>query len=569
MINLVNAREYIENFLWIKTKSGDITPFMFNDTQKSMYEALRGQYLEGRPMRVIVLKARQEGVSTLSEALIFQRTATAKGVGSLIVAHREDSTSALYAMSRLFFERLPDRIRPMKRASNAQELVFENPDRDPERKAADPGLHSFIRCVTAGGGAVGRSFTLRNVHASELAFWPGDILETWIGIIQAVPAAPGTLVIVESTAKGFNAFKDMWDAAVAGDNDFLPLFFPWFAHTEYRMPVPEGTQFTDDEREMQERYGLDDGQLYWRRWCIKNNCGGDGRMFRQEYPSNPDEAFLLSGDPVFDNELVMARRQAVEGHVPTLRGEFDFDIVYDASAQFISLTNTRFIEKPNGFVTIYKPPERGHPYIIGGDTAGEGSDWFTGQVIDNSTGEQAAVLRHQFDDDLYARQLYCLGRYYNDAYIAIEANFTTHPITLLQQLRYPHQHVRRRSDTFTGETIESYGWRTDSSTRLPAISGLVSVMRECPELVCDYETLGEMLTFVYDERHRPAALEGKHDDLVMALAIAHAVRPYFRSSVDVPEGRRVKWTKSQWADYRAATKDQRMYLKKIWGEPER
>ena len=173
---------------------------------------------------------------------------------------------------------------------------------------------------------------------------------------------------------------------------------------------------------------------------------------------------------------------------------------------------------------IWKEPEEGHPYVLGGDTAGEGSDWFTAIVIDNSTGEQVATLRRQYSEPEYVRQIYALGRYYNDALAGIETNFSTYPVMKLQELGYPNQYAREREDTYTRQVKKSYGFRTDRQTRPRAIANLVEVFGNHPRWFRDAELLGEMLTFCYNEDHRPEALAGKHDDLVMAAAITYAIR---------------------------------------------
>jgi hypothetical protein len=519
MIKLRNARDYIENFLSIRTKSGALVPFRFNAAQEKLYNVLKAQNAARKPMRAIVLKARQLGISTLAEGLIYQRTATRENTNSLVIAHLDSSTANLLAMTKLFYERSPEEVRPMIAASNARELAFENPVRDVKRKKKNPGLGSRIRCMTAGSGfGVGRSYTFRNVHMSEFAYWRGDKTATYGGIMQAVPSEPGTLVIVESTANGFEEFKKLWDLASAGQSDFAPVFFPWFEEPGYRMPVPPGTVWTDEEAQMRERFALDDTQLAWRRWCIRNNCAGDERSFRQEYPATPDEAFLTSGAGVFNNEVVMARRSAAPE--PAARGEFQYD--YDG----IKIRNIRWEDREPGIIKLYEPPRERAPYVIGGDTAGMGSDRFTAQVLDNTTGRQVAVLKHQFDEVLYARQLYCLGWYYNRALLAPETNFSTFPVQELTRLDYPNLYRREVPDTFTGAVRDAYGFATTAKTRPAVIAGLVAVMLEAPELVVDFDTLGEMLTFVYDENRRAAAAPGEHDDLVMALAIAHAVRPW-------------------------------------------
>ena len=156
--------------------------------------------------------------------------------------------------------------------------------------------------------------------------------------------------------------------------------------------------------------------------------------------------------------------------------------------------------------------------------AGEGSDWFTAFVIDNATGEQAAALRRQYSEPEYVRQIYALGMYYNQAMIGLETNFSTYPVMKLQELGYPNQYSREREDTYTRQVKKSYGFRTDRQTRPRAIAGLVEVFSAHPRWFMDAELLGEMLTFCYNEDHRPEALAGKHDDLVMAAAITYAIR---------------------------------------------
>ncbi len=559
-MNLQNTREYIECFLMIRTKSGRIVPLRLNRAQRRLYDTITKLYKEGKPIRIIILKARQLGFSTFVEAVIFKRTATAPNVNSLVVAHREDSTAALFRMNKLFYDYLPDPVKPMISASNAQELVFENPEKNPVKRAKNPGLNSRIRCNTAGGSGVGRGDTFQNIHASEFGFWRGNILDTWSGIIQTLPSEPGTLAIIESTANGFNAFKDVWDKAVAGQNDFVPLFFAWYDNPDYVMPVPPETQWTEAEIEMQVRYELSDEQLQWRRWCIRNNCAGEERRFRQEYPSNPDEAFLTSGDGVFDNEVVMRMRE--QAPKPLHVGEFEYD--YDE----VSITNIRWVDKPNGCIRIYKDPQKRRPYVLGGDTAGEGSDNFTGFVIDNISGRHCAVLKRQFDEAAYSRQMYCLGAHFNFALLGLETNFSTYPVMELSRLRYPNLYVRMRSDTFTGQIKQSFGFRTDSLTRPVIIAGLVEMFNNHPDYFVDYEMLGEMLTFIRSENGKPEAIVGKHDDLVMAAAITYGIRTQQRVTESKVAYSMDGWSEDMKEDYRRASEEEKAYLRKAWGKKE-
>lgn len=511
------AMDYIENCLKIKTKSGTVVPFRLNDAQRKLYAVAKRQQDAGKPVRLIILKARQLGFSTLTEGLIFHACATRRNVNALIVAHREDATANLFRMSKLFYDELPAPVKPMLRASNAQELVFENPSKLRSEREARPGLRSRIRCATAGGRGIGRSDTLQCVHLSEYAFWPDGAdgkASTLAGILQAVPSLPGTMVVIESTANGFEDFKERWDAAVAGENDFEPVFFAWFENPDYSMPVVPGTEWTPEERELRDAYRLTDEQLQWRRWCIANNCGGSLDMFRQEYPASPGEAFLHSGTGVFDNEQIVLRLERLPE--PAGRGEF---------------ADGEWTESETGAITLYELPEEGVPYVLGGDTAGEGSDYFTAIVIDNVTGRIAAKLRQKYSEPEYVRQIYALGRFYNDALVAIETNFSTYPVMKLQEMEYPNQYSREREDTYTRQMRKSYGFRTDRQSRPRAIANLVEVFSTHPEWFTDRELLEEMLTFCYNEDHRPEALAGKHDDLVMGAAITYAVRHQQRMTV--------------------------------------
>lgn len=565
MINIRNPKEYCENFLYIRDKKQRLVKLRFKPAQENLYRIIKEEHQAGRPVRLIVLKGRQEGISTATEALMFQDSATRPMVNTLIVAHQDKATSALFRMNKLFFDCLPKALQPMRKNSNAKELVFENPTRNEDEKRRRPGLRSRISCVTAGGKGVGRSETFNNVHLSELAFWTGEVKETLLGIMQAVPDDPDTMAIIESTANGFNEFKDLWDGAVAGTNGWRPVFLPWYMEPEYRKPVEPNTVWTAEERNLQEQYGLDEEQLSWRRWCIKTNCGGDEQLFRQEYPNTPDEAFLLSGDPFFDNDTVMARRRAAP--TPLRVGLFQHD---EPEIEGGEPKNWRFTEggKENNFIRIYEEPVPGRPYVIGGDTAGEGSDCFTAHVLDNTDGHQVAELQHPLSEILYARQVFCLGHYYNDALIGVEVNFSTYPELKLEEWHYPNLYQRERFDTYKNKMVKSFGWVTSPKTRPIILAELHTVMEEAPELVVSFQTMGEMLTFVHGKDRRPEAASGEHDDLVMAAAIAHAIRGQQRYTVEAEAGEKRKWTEDMREDYERADAETRRMLLKKWGDPQ-
>ncbi len=237
------------------------------------------------------------------------------------------------------------------------------------------------------------------------------------------------------------------------------------------------------------------------------------------------------GQTIFDAQKVSRRLQEIEA--PVKRGEFVFDTWYsfDANEVLIDDSSIHWVESESGPIQIYREPEKDRSYVIGADTAGEGSDFNVGQVIDHLTGEQVCTIRGQMDEDLFAKQLYCLGKHYHTALVSIEANFSSYPIRELERLRYPKQYVRQAEDSFTHRIRQSYGFKTSSVTRPLVIAGLVEVVREHPEWLNDRDTLNEMLTFVRNENGRPEAQEGAHDDCVMSLAIAY----YVKSRTEAPQ----------------------------------
>ena len=217
-----------------------------------------------------------------------------------------------------------------------------------------------------------------------------------------------------------------------------------------------------------------------------------------------------------------------------------------------------------GDVAVYTD---GVPYVIGADTAGDGSDWFVAQVLDNRTGEQVCVMRMHADEDLFAKQLYALGTWYNTALVAVETNLSTYPVMELERLRYRNQYVRETMDDYTHQPRRAFGFRTDSKTRPVIIAELIKAARDDINVICDPDTLTEMLTFVRNEDYRPEAEAGAHDDCVMSLAIAHHVRP-FQSYLAEPEPEKpVEWSASMKEDYRRASAEERAYMLEKWGKP--
>jgi phage terminase large subunit len=226
----------------------------------------------------------------------------------------------------------------------------------------------------------------------------------------------------------------------------------------------------------------------------------------------------ILGKTVFDARAIQARLDTIPR--PLKVGYFMYD--YDG----LRISNIKWVNDKSGYIKLYQMPNTPAvtEYCIGGDTAGEGSDFFTGHVLDAKTGNQVAHLKHQFDADQYTRQMYCLGKFYKDALIGIEANFDSFPIRELQRLGYPKQYTREAQDTYTGKTEKRFGFKTTSLTRPTIISRLIEIVREHCDCINDRDTLEELLTITRNEKGRIEAPEGGHDDDMMGLAIAHEIR---------------------------------------------
>jgi hypothetical protein len=506
----INTKKYIETYIKIRDKKGKVIPLKFNEPQVKYYNVIKKMYENKKPIRIIILKARQMGFSTETEGIIFKNVVTNHNYNAGIVAHKEDSTTNLFNMSKRMLEYLPESIKPEQKKSNAKELVFNN--------EKGTGLDSKIKCMTAGGKGIGRSDTFTALHISELAFWEGNKQDILLGLLQAVPNIPGTIVIIESTANGYDYFKEMWDMAVAGENDFYPLFVGWNELEEYKMPY-SGFTLTQDEQELQKQFNVTLEQLEWRRWCIKNNCGGDIDKFKQEYPISPDEAFLSTGKCYFNKQNIINRINKLRGKNPITQGSFS--CFYDG----IRIRGRKFKNEEKGSIKIYKYPENNIPYVIGGDTAGEGSDYFAAHVINNITGEQVAVLKQQYNEIDFVKQIYCLGMFYNKALLGPESNFSTYPIQKLVELNYPNIFVRKKEDTYSSKHEKSFGFKTTSITRPLILANLQEIVEDEIDRIVDVDTLREMLTFIVNKNGRAEAEDGYHDDLVMALAISYYIRP--------------------------------------------
>lgn len=262
----------------------------------------------------------------------------------------------------------------------------------------------------------------------------------------------------------------------------------------------ESMELSERERELTQRFGLDESRLRWRRWCIAANCGGDEDVFCQEYPSCPEEAFLTSGRPVFDSRaLAAALTAAAEGRRGMLREDGG---------------RLRFCPGEGRYLTVYDEPVPGAEYVIGCDVAAgyRGGDYSAAAVVEKESLRVAACWHGHMEPELFAGEILNLARWYNRALLIPEAN--NHGIAVLGELRRAgYGHVYRREG---GET----GWLTTQQSKAALVGSLAAYIREDACRIRDRETVRECLSYAYDDKGHANALWGAHDDRVIALGLA-------------------------------------------------
>jgi hypothetical protein len=186
---------YAENALKIRTKEGEIKPFRINPAQQIVHEVVERQLATTGMVRIINLKGRQQGMSTYWGGRLYHSVSQTKAAKAMVITHKAKSTDTLFTMTKRYHHNVPEILRPHTTYSSRRELVFDI-------------LDSAYTVDTAGGDGVARGETITHLHASELAFWKASTArEIWNGLSQAVPDAPGTMVVIESTANGIgNSF---------------------------------------------------------------------------------------------------------------------------------------------------------------------------------------------------------------------------------------------------------------------------------------------------------------------------------------------------------------------------
>lgn len=509
----------------IKDKnSGQDIPFILNRAQRILLERMETQRMHGRPIRMIVLKARQWGCSTLVQLyLAWLQIEVMPGRHAIVCAQVKDASSTI----RGIYSKLLANYPPCALPAGVEKLSFRPFEKSQNTLFVD-GIGSRLTLGTSESQSAIRGNDFSFAHLSEVAFWKDTPESTPEGFIRAICGAinntPGTMIVMESTANGVgNYFHKEWLRSLDGKSDKETLFVPWHEIEIYSSPLTdrEAVELYDTLDPYETRLweaGLTLEQIAWYR-SKRREYPSDGAMMA-EYPSDAVEAFTHSGNNVFSMEKLNLLRQTCVP--PAAVGEIAGEDISGRRA----LRNVRFIPDSRGDMQIWKFPEKRGSYVVGVDVGGRSanSDWSVISVIDRITLEVAAQWRGHTDHDLLAYKSAAVAKFYNNALLVIESNtletenFGGDPGTfILNELFEIYPNLYYRTDPLSGTTRA--GFHTNRATKLQLVNCLIALVRECGYTERSADAINELA--VYRKNGASfGALAGHHDDIVMSRALA-------------------------------------------------
>ncbi len=456
--------ELAEELLHVRAKNGRLVPLVANEVQR--------RFEERRGAEDVVLKARQMGMSTWIAGQFLLRTLLVPGTVTLQVAHTKEAAMGLFRIVQRMWLHLDPALRAdvwKQGRKSKTEMTF-------------PAIDSELRIASAGEENAGRGLTVTNLHLSEVARWQGDAAETLAGLRASL--APRGLLVMESTPNGaYGCFYKEWQTAER--QGAVRHFFPWWMEPGYR--GRPATELTDEEAALVAAHGLVPEQIGFRRQLRERFAG----LAAQEFAEDAVSCFRESGTGLFESDALAARLLTVPE--PCER-------------------------RWNGALQIWRPAMSGRQYIVAADPAGGGmdGDWSTAQVVDVATGMQCAELQVRLPQRMFALRLAELAREFGNALLVVERN--NHGAGVLAFLSNEGGLRMYEASDRQG------GFLTTAQSRAEMLAGLGVLLANRTELFVSTRLLEECRTFVMREGGRTEAAAGSHDDLVMAMAIAHLVR---------------------------------------------
>lgn len=551
-------------YVYIKNKGGgDDVLFRLTRPQRKFVEHLEARRRENKPIRLVLLKARQWGGSTTSQLYMGWLQLVHKvGLNSLIIAHQGTASDEIKDMFDRMIKAYPvellhelgevyDKNEPKMVGVGKSGSIFRVPQRNCKIK-----LGTAERPDSCRGG----DYNL--VHCSEVGIWkktdgksPEDIVRS---ACSGILLKPYTMIVYESTANGTgNFFQREYDAAKRGQSQFEAMFISWFDIDQYSAPLEDVEAFahnlylnkdnenTNSTREESGKY------LWWLwergatleaiNWYVQERSKyNDHAQMASEYPSDDIEAFTHSGARVFDKYKVELLRPSCKA--PKYIG----DVYGDAIKGKDALKNIRFAEDRQGIFWVWDMPEIDDEvqilrrYLVVVDIGGRSrnADYSVVTVFDRlfmMEGGKPTIVAQWYghiDMDLLAWKSAQIAAFYDNALLVIESNTLEtkdrdryvdgdQSLFILNQIKeaYDNLYARKQSeDDIINKAPRKYGFHTNTATKPAVISTLVEMVRESGYVERDERCLDEFLT--YEQIGSSfGAIAGKHDDLLMTRAI--------------------------------------------------
>ncbi|MDE5744387.1 MAG: hypothetical protein K2H84_01845 [Paramuribaculum sp.] len=527
--------------------TGQLVPFVLNNPQRKVLEVLEADRLAGLPLRIILLKARQWGGSTLIQIyMAWIQCVLRDRWNSVICAHVKNTATAIRAMYSNLLESYPPELWS---ADCKPSFRTYGGSRDTRVIA---GRNSTVTIGSSWSQEASRGLDCSMAHLSEVAFWADCREFSPEAFVQAVcsgiPLQPLTLVALESTANGVgNYFHREWLRAKHGQSDKRPVFIPWYEIEIYRSEVADPQALWESmdeyERSLWHR-GLTLEMIAW--YHSKRREMASDEAMKAEFPTDDVEAFVHSGASVFSPALLDRLRQNCSAPVGV--GE----ITGDAPTGEDALANVRFLPDSLGALEIWEHPIPGREYVavvdIGGRT--RSADFSVIAVLDRTPGLTPSVVaqwRGHIDHDLLAWKAASLAMYFHEALLVIESNTLESELGgasryILDSLAeiYPRLYYRR-SESGSGRKV---GFHTNRTTKNLIITALIAAVRENAYIERSSLACDEMATYCQLPTGAYAAREGCHDDILITRAIALYVEP--QGTAVHAESPRVLLSRARW-----------------------
>lgn len=559
--DLKNFRVYAKKFLRIKDEMGNIIPFVLNDLQEKVLRVMEDLEMRGLPIWIIVLKCRQTGISTLIEAYLFWRTHQEHNQKCLIIGHDSDSSQNLFAMYQRYYEYLPEGIQPtIDRNQRDKKLSYKETKNEVV-------IHTAGQNIGGEKAGTGRSATFQYIHGTEASFYP-DYKTTFAALLQASKKAK--MIVLETTANGFNDFRNDWITAVNGQSDYKAVFLCWleFYYKDFRDEQdkerllrdlgsnPDYNLYPNEEKILVQEYGATLENLNWRRWAIINLCKKDINVFHQEYPRDDQEAFISTGMPVFPTHVTTPNyahyKKLEDSHtLPYKVGnlEVEYDLVNEDYQKLVSIgmtsymdlrkfiTGVKFREDKNGFIKIlgdcsHSDTER-NKFVAAVDVAEglEQGDYSVVEVMNREKKEICLEWWGHIDVDLFATEIHKLQLFFsNDIHFGIEKNNQGLAVIVKAEQLGVNQYYAEDFKSGVAVDSDKLGFSTDQNTRRYALNNLIEWVRDSLFTVRNSHFWSECMTFVKNAKGKMQAQNKDKDpgtkcfdDRVLATAIMTVV----------------------------------------------